>query len=58
MSRPHVCRDRSGCGYCETRIEARENRDEQHEMSDREWDRWEQGPGWNFAPGMEPRWAE
>jgi hypothetical protein len=39
----------------ETRAEQRDLGDP---MSPAEWDAWETGPGWHYAPGYEPKeWA-
>ncbi len=44
----HRCKG-DGCGYCEAQIaRAEDARDDRSTgMTEREWDAWEAGPGWN-----------
>lgn len=47
----------AGCNACEEWAErAAEERNLGDPMPERDWDRWEAGPGWNSYPGM-PGWG-
>ena len=50
--RVHRCTG-DGCSYCEAEISAAEDRRAEPEpMSERDWDAWEAGPGWNNIDGL------
>lgn len=50
--REHRCTG-DGCSYCEAEISREEDRRSEPEpMSERDWDAWEAGPGWNNIDGL------